>query len=80
MHLCNAINELYEQYEAGKVENKGLLPVVKFSGNQTMKDRKGQNFKPNFSIEKWVARPAEFDDTDEVKTASAPQRAAVSEF
>lgn len=65
MHLCNAINELYDQYERGVASNAGKLPVVKYTGSTPMKDKMGTNYKPNFVIEKWVARPAEFDVANE---------------
>lgn len=78
MHLCNAINDLYMQYEAAPEAGQGKLPVVKFTGSTPMKDKMGTNYRPNFVIEKWVDRPAEFDDAKE----AAPQSAAstVSEF
>lgn len=87
MHICNSINDLYEAYEAGLAANPGMLPVVKYSGTSAMKDKHGTNYKPNFSIEKWVARPAAFDSDDapvaQASPAAAPQPAAassVSEF
>lgn len=83
MHLCNAINDLYCAYEAGKQEGK--LPVVKYTGSTPMKDKMGTNYKPNFEIEKWVDRPAAFDEspTEDVSSEPAPQVAAAggaSEF
>lgn len=61
MHICNSINNLYVQYETGKISNPGKLPVVKFTGATPMKDKMGTNYKPEFLIEKWVDRPSEFD-------------------
>lgn len=66
VHLNSAISELYGQYESGVKQNPNMLPVVKCTGTQTMKDKKGTNYKPTFVIEKWVPRPAEF-------AAQAPQ-------
>ena len=66
MHLCNAINALYEQYEEGKASNENKLPVVKYTGSTPSKDKFGTNYKPNFEIEKWVDRPAEFDGAGSV--------------
>lgn len=68
MHLCNAINDLYNAYEVGLAQNAGKLPVVKYAGTTAMKDKQGTNYRPNFSIVKWVDRPAAFDDG----AASAP--------
>jgi hypothetical protein len=89
MHLCAAINDLYEAYEAGVKANPGMLPVVNFSGTTPMKDKHGTNYKPNFSIDKWVQRPAAFDGSTAPVAANqsapvvavpAPQVASVSEF
>jgi len=80
MHLSNAINELYEQYE--KDRKPGQLPVVACTGTTPMKDKMGTNYRPIFKIEKWVDRPAEFDAETQSSTP-APQAAttsSVSEF
>jgi len=82
MHLCASIDDLYQQYDAGKASNKGMLPVVKYTGSTPMKDKMGTNYKPNFVIEKWVARPAEFETSQDNTPveAPAPKAAATSEF
>jgi len=86
MHICNAINDLYTVYEAQVAANAGLVPVVKFTGVSTMKDPKGVNYKPNFVVEKWIARPAELDaapaavQTANANAAPAPVAAVVNEF
>jgi len=88
MHLCAAISDLHTQYEAQRGANPGMLPVVKYTGSVPMKDKMGTNYKPNFVIEKWVARPAELSDgtpvaanqSAPVAAAPAPQVASVSEF
>jgi hypothetical protein len=77
MHLNSAVNDLYSAYEAAPEAKQGLLPVVKFTGSTPMKDKLGTNYKPNFAIEKWVPRPAEFDAVTE-KAASSPAPAATS--
>lgn len=82
MHICNSINELYTQYEAEKGSNKGQLPVVQYTGATPMKDKHGTNYKPEFKIIKWVARPAEL--SGDVPAQPAPARevpkAVASEF
>jgi len=81
MHLCNSVNDLYEAFESGK--QAGKVPVVKFTGASSMKDKMGTNYKPNFSIEKWVDRPAELDaakETEQAKPATAPIVADQNEF
>ena len=88
MHLCASINDLYTQYEAGAASNQGMLPVVKYTGSTPMKDKMGTNYKPNFVIEKWVPRPAEFDAVKEdtpvaqavPQAAPAVQSTGASEF
>lgn len=85
MHLCSAINSLYEQYEEQRGANAGLLPVVKYTGSTPMKDKMGTNYKPSFEIEKWVPRPDDLQ-VDGGQAQSAPQssaepaKASVSEF
>ncbi len=74
MHICNSINELYESYEIGKVQNPNMLPVVKFTGTTPMKDKHGTNYKPIFVIEKWIARPPELLSDQ----APAPQQQAAT--
>lgn len=86
MHLNNAIGALYDQYEAGKASNPGALPVIKFVGSTPMKDKMGTNYRPDFVVDKWVPRPAEFDASAAPVTQAAPQPApaapttGVSEF
>lgn len=80
MHLNNAVNDLYVSYEAAPEAKQGLLPVVKFTGATPMKDKMGTNYKPNFVIEKWVPRPAEFDASNDEAPAQAAPAASVSEF
>lgn len=84
MHVCNAINALYDQYEAGKAENAGKLPVIKANGTTPSKDKFGTNYKPNLSIEKWIDRPVEFDQkaeaNDDIPVRNSPVAATASEF
>lgn len=90
MHVCNAISDLYNKYEAGKAENAGKLPVVSFTGHEAKKDKQGVNYAPLFSIVKWVDRPVEFASAKQqaapvaaantVQQAPATAKAAVSEF
>lgn len=88
MHLNNAINEVYEQYEAQRGANAGKLPVISCTGTTPMKDKMGTNYKPNLTLVKWVDRPAELNGNAAVSTpatqaapvATAPVAASVSEF
>ena len=84
MHLNNAITDLYNQYDSAAESKEGKLPVVAFTGSTPSKDKFGTNYKPNFTIEKWVDRPAEFDasgaPTPEatVQQPDAPSQAATT--
>lgn len=78
INTCKAINGLYEQYEAAPESKQGKLPVVKFTGANPVKGNYGTNYEPVFIIEKWVDRPAEFDDAQTQQVAPAPQQVASS--
>lgn len=84
MHLTAAIGAMYDEYEAGIKANEGKLPVIKCTGVEAMKDKMGTNYKPKFVLEKWVARPAEFDAVGQTAQAQVVTKAApvesVSEF
>jgi len=84
MIVCNAVNELYNQYEADVPKNAGKLPVVQCTGTEAQKGKFGTNYKPVFSIVKWVERPAALE-AGNTNAATAPEavaakKAAVSEF
>lgn len=70
MHVCQTVNELYAQFEAGAAANPGALPVVQCTGSLPMKDPKGTNFKPTLVILKWVPRPVDFDQAPQVANAN----------
>lgn len=72
MHLNNAINSLYIEYEEGVKANPGMLPVVRYTGSTPMKDKLGTNYAPIFVIDKWTPRPAELSG----KASAAPKAAA----
>ena len=83
MHVCNAINDLYTQYEAGKAANAGKLPVIKCEGTTPSKDKFGTNYKPNMRIDSWIERPQEFDSpraSNDAESAPQPAASSVSEF
>lgn len=72
MHVCSAINDLYTAYEKDLPANLGKLPVVAVTGATPQKDKHGVNYRPIFSIVKWVDAPAIFD------TAVTPSSPAAS--
>src|SRR5262249_51210394 len=64
-----AIKDVYAQYEAGKSSNPGKLPVIACTGSQAMKDRYGTNYRPTFSIARWVDRPTELPNVSPVEAS-----------
>lgn len=69
LHLANAIKDVYGEYEAGRAANPGKLPVIACTGSQAMKDKFGTNYRPTFSLAKWVDRPAELPSVSPVDAA-----------
>ena len=67
IHLCNAIRELYAEYEEQRGAHAGRLPVVACTGSEAMKDKYGTNYRPRFEIKTWVDRPAELPDEGPVE-------------
>jgi hypothetical protein len=88
INTCKALGELYEKYEAAPESKQGLLPVVKVTGSNPVKGNYGTNYEPVFVIEKWIARPAEFDGAANaapvapapVQVAAPPVASGASEF
>lgn len=60
-HFLDALGAIHNAYLVAPEAEQDMLPVVKFTGVTTINDPKGTNYAPNFVIEKWVPRPAEFD-------------------
>lgn len=59
--VIEAMNDLYDHWQAGKAANAGKLPVVKSVGVQPITGTHGTNYKPQFEIVSWSDRPAELD-------------------
>lgn len=79
MHVCNAIAEVYNEYEASAEAKAGKLPVIECSGSVAQKDKFGTNYKPTFKILKYIDRPAELDqETTVVATATPVSTPAVA--
>lgn len=82
-----ALDALHDAYLTAAESRKGMLPVVKLDGTQAVKTNTPQgtttNYKPVFTIVKWVPRPAELageadEPVAEVAPPPAQQRAPVS--
>lgn len=53
------LEEAHDAYLAGMDENKGKVPVFKFTGSRHAKVGKGNTNIPEFDLVKWVDRPAD---------------------
>lgn len=76
--MAEPINALYLQYEAAPESKQGMLPVVAFKQANPVTGKHGTNYSPVFEIQKWVTRPAEFDDVQTARPAPANQSAPVA--
>jgi len=76
--VIEAMNSLYDLWEAGKAANPGKLPVVKCIKVTPIKSAKSTNYRPDFEIVSWADRPVELEVDDmpapkaEDKKPSAP--------
>lgn len=57
--VIDAINSVYDAWEAGRGANAGKLPVVKCVGVTPVTNKHGTNYQPQFEIVSWADRPAE---------------------
>lgn len=69
--VIDAMNTLYDAWEAGKGANPGKVPVVKCTGVSPVTNKHGTNYAPRFEIVSWADRPAEMKGS-----ASTPPAAA----
>lgn len=78
--VIEAMNELFDQWEADKNDHRGQLPVVKCAGVSPVKTAKSTNYRPAMEIVAWTDRPAELPDigaaSPEKKAPPAAQTAA----
>jgi len=70
------IQELYNAAEQAPEFAQGLSPVVQLNGSKAIKVGKGTTRIPQFTIVKWIARPAAFNSDDEAEPTPAPKAAA----
>lgn len=88
-NVMMALSDLHDAYLEGEKSNKGKLPVVAVKDSLEVKcsfknedgsNGAATNYKPVFSIDKWVDRPKEFD-SEPVKVEEKPvQNTGASEF
>ena len=83
--LCKAFDALQDEYDAGRVNNPGKLPVVVLKEtisitsevtNEAGERVKVKNKQPVFGIVSWVSRPDGFPVVAKAAPAPAPARAA----
>jgi len=80
MGVRRAIDALHDEYVAGLAGNPGKLPVVSCKETLAIESQtpagKTLNYAPVFSIDKWVARPADLEekvDTPQPSPATPPR-------
>lgn len=78
INTCKAISDLYDLYTKSEESKKGMLPVVKVTGATPVKGNYGTNYAPQFVIEKYIPRPAEFDIQAEPAHQPAAQAAPIA--
>ena len=91
--VLQSLNALHDDFIAGQKDNTGKVPVVKVLESEEVKSSfknldgsqgTATNYQPVFKIEKWIDRPAEFNEAlnDNAPQAQvpAPVAASASEF
>ena len=74
--VCNdAMNALYDAWEAGVASNPGKLPVVKCTSVTAIEGKHGTNYQPVLEIIDWTQRPEAMEDG--LDAAPEPQAAPV---
>lgn len=69
--VIEAINAVYDQWEAGRGANPGKLPVIKCVGVHPVTNKHGTNYQPQLEIVAWVERPAELPGAGNSPAAAA---------
>jgi hypothetical protein len=81
--VLRVIDKMHDEYLAGASENKGKMPVVEFSGTETVKIQTPQGelrFKaPVLRVSGWVAPPAEFSEAPAASEAAAKADATLDD-
>jgi hypothetical protein len=55
--VIEAMNTLYDQWEANKASNAGKIPVVKSFGVTPITGKHGTSYRPDLQIVDWADRP-----------------------
>lgn len=70
--VIEAMNTLYDHWEAHKGANAGKLPVVKCVGVTPITGKHGTSYRPDLQIVSWADRPAELVAPAAAPAAPAP--------
>lgn len=76
--VIEAMNAVYDQWEAGKAANPGKVPVVRCKGVVGVKSAKSTNYKPQLEIVAWADRPTELPMLEKAAAAPAAPPAAAA--
>jgi hypothetical protein len=77
--VIEAINAVYDAWEAGRAANAGKVPVIKCVGVHPVTNKHGTNYAPQFEIVSWADRPADLPaGAAPTAAASAPSPAAAA--
>ena len=77
--VIEAMNDLYDDWVANAPANAGKLPVVKCVGVTPITSKHGKNYRPQFEIVSWAARPAEMSGKAAAAPAAKAEQAKQSE-
>jgi len=70
--VIEAMNSLYDAWEAGKGANPGKVPVVKCASVSPITNKHGTNYAPKLEIVSWTDRPKEMSGTVAAAPSPAP--------
>ena len=75
----NAMKTLYGTWEKHKDQHPGKLPLVEVTEHTGVQGKYGLNYRPEFAITGWYARPDDFEvsETNSAGSASATQAPAL---
>lgn len=78
--VIDAMNELYDAWQADLKNNIGKLPVVQCTGVTPVTGKHGTNYRPVFAIVSWADRPTDLPliDTAQRQPAAAAPAASAS--
>jgi hypothetical protein len=70
--FLSGVEKLFDDYDAGKAQNPGKLPVVEMPDTLAVKSGQSTNYMPVFRIVAWAARGPDFKYTPRGGGAATP--------